>query len=68
MAVLFLMLWGLKAITIKNMWRYPMSTHCDSVISFFTDDTTGEFHLSELKESAEIDMEPTFARQGTGIY
>lgn len=52
----------LKALAVKNMYRYPSTTNCDSIESIFAD------QMGEYQSYAALDQDYTVNYQGTGIY
>lgn len=52
--LMFILFSFMKAISIKNMWRYPATTNCDSVESLFY--TEGVTDLNAYESYAEIDQ------------
>jgi len=52
----------LKAMAVRNMYRYPSTTNCDSIESIF------ENQMDIYQEYAELDKNFTNLYQGTGIY
>jgi hypothetical protein len=64
---MFLFFTWMKSKAIKNMWRYPSTTNCNSVASQFT--LNGQIDTAMYAYYAEyVDMALTVERQGTGIY
>jgi hypothetical protein len=64
---MFLFFTWMKSKAIKNMFRYPSTTNCDSVDTIFTN-SEGVIDLAYYKEYAGVDSSLTQERQGTGIY
>lgn len=57
----------MKSKAIKNMWRYPTTTNCDSIDSMFKDES-GVINISGYEKYARLDQPLTDKRQGSGIY
>lgn len=64
---MFLFFTWMKSKAIKNMWRYPQTTNCDTVASQFMNGTV--VNVTEYAYYAQnVDMDLTLNRQGSGIY
>jgi hypothetical protein len=62
LAGMFFLFSGMKALEVKNIWRYPAQTNCKYINDMFGD------QITLYQEYASIDKSLTVDRQGTGIY